>query len=118
MKKRNTNYIDIDINKLKKLYVDEGYTISYLADYVFFCSHPTLLNRMKEHGIKRDVPEGKRAGYINIDIEHLKDLYYNQKKSMHYIANIYNCSWAVILKRMKEHNLERRNKADHIRRKI
>ena len=114
---RRSHYIQIDVEKLKKLYVDERYTLAYLADYVFFCSYPTLLNRIKEYNIKRDTPEGKKANYINIDIDNLKDLYYNQKKSLTEMSKIFDCSLTVLINRMNAYNLPRRHPTEHMKKK-
>jgi DNA-binding Lrp family transcriptional regulator len=117
MKKRKTHYIDIDIDLLKKLYVDERKTLQYMSENIFFVSNQTLISRLKEHDIKRNIPEGKKSNYLDINVELLKELYYNQKKSMYEVSNYFDCSWHVILRRMKENNLPRRHRADWIRKK-
>jgi hypothetical protein len=109
------NYIDIDIELLKKLHIEEGKNLTFLADNVFFVARQTLMNRLKENDIKKDVPKGKRSNYMNIDIEILKDLYYNKKKSMHEIARHFKVSYYIIEQRMKEHHLDRRHKSAHMK---
>ena len=51
MKDKNAGYIYVDGNELFNLYWVKGYTVSKIAKEHMFCSHVTVLNRMKEHGI-------------------------------------------------------------------
>lgn len=60
----NRNFLDLDKELLYDLYVNKGYTLKELADEIFFCSHPTILNRMKEYGIERR-HTGRRFGSKN-----------------------------------------------------
>jgi hypothetical protein len=109
------NYIDIDIELLKKLYITERKTLDFLARNVFFVSRQTLMGRLKEYNIQRVVPHGKKSNYVVIDIEVLKDLYYNKKKSMHEIARHFKLSYYLIEQRMREYHLPRRHKSAHMK---
>lgn len=60
----NRNFLDLDKELLYDLYVNKGYTLKELADEIFFCSHPTILNRMKAYGIERR-GTGRRKGSKN-----------------------------------------------------
>jgi len=51
-KAKTEGYKDIDIEKLKELYLEKEWNIMTIAEY-FFVTHPTILNRMKEHNIPR-----------------------------------------------------------------
>lgn len=72
MKKRNAGYIEIDKETLYDLYVNKGKTLSYIAKFVMYCSHPTVINRMKEYNIpRREAKTGRRPKY--------RSAYYNSE---------------------------------------
>ena len=54
------------------------------------------------------------AKKIKIPKEELNELYINQKKSTTEIAEIYNCNWGTILKRLKEYNIPIRKRKESI----
>jgi DNA-binding Lrp family transcriptional regulator len=115
MRKHNKGYIEIDIDLLKKLYVDERKTLSYLADNVFYVSKETILDRLQEHNITRNNPKGKKGNYKYISKEILELLYNDKKKSLHEIARHLNIHYATVLKRMIEYNIPRRHRAAHMK---
>jgi hypothetical protein len=115
MKKHRESYVDIDMDLLKKLYIEENKTLDYLSKNVFFVARQTLMNRLKEHNLYRKVPVGRRAGYINVDVELLKELYYNQRNSLHEISRKTGFSYHLIIKRMEQFNLPRRHRAEHMK---
>jgi hypothetical protein len=53
MKKKHGNYLDLDKETLYDYYVNKGYDLKKIANEVFFCSHPTILNYMKAYDIPR-----------------------------------------------------------------
>lgn len=60
---RTEGYKDIDIDKLKELYFEKEWSIMLIAEY-FFVTHPTILNRIKEHNLPR-----RRKGNRNYESE-------------------------------------------------
>jgi DNA-binding Lrp family transcriptional regulator len=115
MRKHNKGYIEIDIDLLKKLYVDERKTLSYLADNVFYVSKETILHRLQEHNITRNNPKGKKGNYKYIPKEILESLYNDKRKSLHEIAKQLNLNYMTIRKKMIEYNLPRRHPAAHMK---
>lgn len=105
--KRRSHYVEIDMEKLYDLYINERNTLDYLAKQVFFVSRQTLATRLREHNIKRD-NGAKRPHYIPIDIDTLKELYYDKKYALYDLSRVFNCSIGTIIKRMEEYNLPRR----------
>lgn len=111
---KHKNYIDIDIELLKKLYTVEKLRIDYLAEKVFFVSGTKLRTILKQQGI----PKNTRPDKIDIDIELLKELYINQKKSLQYLGReVFHCSFVTLINRMEQHNIPRRKKYDHMLKK-
>jgi hypothetical protein len=53
MNKKHGHSLNLDKELLYDYYVNKGYSLKRLADEVFFCSHPTVLNYMKLYGIER-----------------------------------------------------------------
>lgn len=74
---RQTNFLHIDKDELYDLYVNKDYSIKMLAELKYFCSHVTIINRMKEHGIpRREVKRQK--GRTNIYVKALRDSLYGE----------------------------------------
>jgi hypothetical protein len=64
MRKKHSNRLELDKDLLYDLYVNKGYSLKELANEVFYCSHPTIINYMKAYGIERRVT-GRRKGSKN-----------------------------------------------------
>jgi hypothetical protein len=64
MRKIHSNRLELDKEKLYDYYVNKGYSLKQLANDVFYCSHPTVLNYMNAYGIQRR-PTGRRKGTKN-----------------------------------------------------
>lgn len=65
--RKRSHYIPIDKDELYDLYWNKGYSLKMLAEAKYFCSHPTLINRMKEFGIprkKKQRGEGRTEEYV------------------------------------------------------
>jgi len=61
MRKTHSNRLDLDKEKLYDYYVNKGYSLKELANEVFYCSHPTIINYMNAY----DIPKrgtGRRKG--------------------------------------------------------
>lgn len=50
--KRNKGYVAIPEEELKKLYYEEMLSLKQIADK-YYVSHPTVLNRLKDYGMKK-----------------------------------------------------------------
>lgn len=71
--KKNSNYVNIPKERLEYL-LNEGLTVQQIAG-LYYVSHPTILNRMKEHGIKIE----RVKFYKNKEvIKKIKEGYYNE----------------------------------------
>jgi transposase-like protein len=96
---------------LQKLYVKEGkstYTIANLLGY----SHSTIQYRCKKYGIKlRPSQKGKLKG---IHRGTIYKLYVSDKKSIHKIARLLNCSPSSILYRCKKYGIKLRPRKKEI----
>ena len=53
MKKKNAGYIDVSYELLNYWYNDRRYPLKFIAENLLYCSHVTVLNRLKEHGIPK-----------------------------------------------------------------
>lgn len=72
-KEKNAGYVQIDKERLEYL-LNEGLTIQQIAS-LYYVSHPTIINRMREFDIKRVKP----TGYKNKEVRNkLKEGYYNE----------------------------------------
>ena len=49
---------------------------------------------------------------INLDVERIKTLYYDEKKSFRKIAKILGCSSATVANRLRENGLKTRSKSE------
>jgi hypothetical protein len=101
--------IDIDIDLLKRLYLDHGIGIEFLARKVFYVSKDTLYDRLKQHQIQTVSHQNK------IDINKLNHLYYEKLMSLQKLSNYFDCSQTKILKVMKDNNMHRRGQWDYIK---
>jgi hypothetical protein len=71
--KKNSGYVSIPKERLEYL-LNEGLTIQQIAG-LYYVSHPTIINRMKEHGIKIE----RARFYKNKEvIKKIKEGYYNE----------------------------------------
>jgi hypothetical protein len=68
--KRYSSYIKIDKDELYDLYWNKGFSLKMLCEEKYFCSHATIINRMKEYGIPRREVK-RRKGWTD---EHVKAL--------------------------------------------
>jgi len=50
--KRNKGYVAIPEEELKKLYYEDMLSLQQIADK-YYVSHPTILNRLKDYGMKK-----------------------------------------------------------------
>ena len=100
--------INIPRNTLKELYTRKGLSMAKIAKR-FGCNPGTIQRAMRRYGIKsRTLSEA--AEKFRISKQTLKKLYYQNKLSTEAIGNLYRCSHATILNKMKICGLKRRSK--------
>lgn len=103
----------ISKKELKRLYLDEKLSIKEISNKLK-CSHWSIWKSMHKLGIKsRSLSESNTLNNLKrkiiIEKEVLEYLYSNKKLSTPKIARMYNCRHSVILNRLKENNMERRD---------
>ncbi|MBL7206783.1 MAG: LAGLIDADG family homing endonuclease [Candidatus Aenigmarchaeota archaeon] len=110
--------IGIPKERLKSLYLKEFKSSIEIAR-IYKCDKKTILNRLKEFGIKPRYlwrkPGISRFIINRIDLE---DLYHSKNFTIYNIAKIYNCSPYTIGKRMKECGINVRDRRIIISRNI
>lgn len=97
--------IIISREKLRRLYIDKGFSSTQLAK-VYHCEKTAILNRLREYRIPLRPP--KIA--LRPDKKILFDLYINQRLSPYKIAESYNCSPTTIRNWLKIYGFEIRKK--------
>lgn len=95
--------INLDLNKIRDLYINEGKNTYEIAK-IMKVSNSVIQDRLNEMEIK--MINGRKFRRLNLDIEKIKDLYLNQKKSVAEIGKIFGLSQNVILNRLKEERIE------------
>jgi len=103
----------ISKSELKRLYTDNQLSIKQIANKLGV-SYWKIWKSMKIFGIKaRTLSEANTLNNlqrkISIPKKILEELYSNKRLSSLKIAKIYNCHHSVILNRLKEHNIKRRD---------
>lgn len=100
---------------LYKLYIKDGLSISKIAQ-LYNCGKTNINNKLKKHGIKSR-SSGDAAKMIHEykwdNFENLSKLYINKKLSSYQIANIYNVSNNVILRKLKKHKIKIRTSNEY-----
>ncbi len=102
-KKRAKN---LDLKKIKDLYINQKKTIDEMT-LILGVSNKTIIKRLKEGGIKM-----RRRGElakINLNLDKIKDLYINKRKSAREIGKILDVSRATIYNKLREMEIERRH---------
>lgn len=99
--------------ELKNLYETKELSINQISKQLK-CSYWYIWKSMKSLGINtRSLSEANALNNLKRKIiipkEKLENLYLNKKLSILKIAKIYNCRHSVILNRLKENNIKRRN---------
>ena len=79
--------LDLDESRVRDLYVNQKKSLKEIAE-VFGVSKRTILERLKDMGVKRR-DDTKRK---NLDLNKIKDLYINQGKSVTEIGKIFGVS--------------------------
>lgn len=96
--------IDIPKEKLKELYRNKNLS-SYKIAKLLKIGRTTVYNKLIGYHI------GTRPKkIISIPKNKLRELYYNKRMPLSKIANLYNCSPSIILDKMRNNNLKRRDK--------
>lgn len=96
--------INIPLEELKHLYVDEGWEIVDL-EVEFNCSTNTILDRLREAGVKL---RGKKLKTERFTPEIIKKLYWEDKMSSKEIGQKYNVSGQLILVYMRKNDIPTR----------
>lgn len=99
--------------ELKKLYLDKKISIKQISNKLG-CSYWNVWKSMKALGIKaRSLSEANTLNNLKRKIiiprNKLKELYLTKRLSTLSIARLYNCHHSVILNRLKENNIKRRD---------
>lgn len=103
--RRALNKIHLDLEKIKELYTCKNKTVEQIAK-IFKVGETAIFNRLKKLGVI------KRKGEIikfKLDLDKIKDLYINKKKSASEIGKIMEVSYGTILNRLKENNIKLRS---------
>ena len=66
-RKKYRSYIEIPQEELKKYYYEEKLSLQEIAA-IYYVSHPTVLNRMKEYGMEK---RGYKAGWNHRSVKHI-----------------------------------------------
>jgi len=100
--------IKLDEEKIRDLYVNQEKSLKEI-ERIFRVSWSTILNRLKKRGIKIRKRGGKE---LDLDIKRIRDLYLNKKLSITEISKIFCVSRKVIIKRLNEIKVKRREGDD------
>lgn len=66
-RKKYRSYIAIPEEELKKYYYEEKLSLQQIAS-IYYVSHPTVLNRMKEYGMEK---RGYKSGWNRRSVKHI-----------------------------------------------
>lgn len=66
-RKKYRSYIEIPEEELKKYYYEEKLSLQQIAE-IYYVSHPTVLNRMKEYGMEK---RGYKSGWNRRSVKHI-----------------------------------------------
>lgn len=95
------------------MYIDKKLSINQISNKIQ-CSYWIVWKSMKDYGIKaRSLSEANTLNNLKkkivIQKNKLKDLYFNKRLSSLEIAKIYGCHHSVILHRLEENKIKRRD---------
>ena len=105
------NKIPLDLEKIKRLYLYENKTCEEIAK-IFGVNLTTILGGLNKLKIVKRKGELTK---IKLDLNKIKDLYINQKKSALEISKILEVNSWIIYSRLKELGIERRNASESLK---
>lgn len=105
------NKIPLDLEKIKRLYLYENKTCEEIAK-IFGVHLTTILRGLNKLKIVKRKGELTK---IKLDLNKVKDLYVNQKKSALEISKILGADSWIIYSRLKELGIERRNASESLK---
>ena len=91
---------------LRRMYVDEHMSVPKIAEEMGV-SESTLYRRLRDHGIER---RGKGGRDDDFTAEQLESMYHDHEMSTREIAVELEVNYKVVLRRMDEHGIERRDR--------
>ena len=100
---------DLLRDKIIKMYREENCTQNEIAKH-FNIGRVTIYRKLKEWNVKNLNSRKSKTKKISKDV--LYNLYWDEKKSMRQIAEIFRCSHPVISRRMKEYNIQERTPSE------
>jgi len=115
-KTRSKRILNLDLGKIKRLYVDEKKSVNEIRK-IMDVSYKPINKRLKEMNIKirtgKECKTGRKK--IILDINKIKELYVNQKKSSVEIGKIFSVCHKTIIKRLKEMDVRLRDKGEFMK---
>lgn len=113
--------LDIDVNEIKRLYLEEDKSTIEIAD-VFGCGKETIRKRMVENNIpRRGRGEANRKKGKNGILENpnrLRELYWEEEKSLKEIGEICGCFGGTVRRRMLEYDIPTRDRREAAKKSI
>ena len=114
MKKRIAhNRVEVDIDKLKKLYSDEGYPVTQISK-IMNLSVDSLRNRIKEYQLPKPKKKKPRESnnIIELDEKEIIRLYCKDLLTIQEICKKFNVNYGTIKLRLQQNNIKIRNASE------
>jgi len=94
--------VDIDNPTLRRLYVEEGKTVTDIAS-IFNCSISVISRKAKRFGIALNKSRFKR---VDIDESTLRRLHIQEGKTFAEIAKIFNCAANIVSRKAEKYGIK------------
>ena len=94
-----------DIQKIIKLYCEDGLSISYIAKNIYKCRQSSISNILKENNIQKR-PQTSVRKLNKIEQQTIIDLYTNHKYSQSQLAQKFSCTTYLIHKVLIDNNIK------------